>query len=304
MLVYNSNGSLSSWGFLTDEEDENEDHNNEDTEKESRDGPTNGVKDVKCRVELFKILLDPSTLAAAHQQGLSQGSWTAADVQRFATDYLRQIYLHTKKVIELQTGARGNHGWANTSIEFLFSVPTTWTKMQVINIFKGVIRNAGFGVEGRNHSARIDLTEAEAAAVATLKTSAVRFGMGSVFLAVDAGGGTTDLALMRVTSNDTVNPQMSQIAAVKGVGIGSTVLDRAFVKLVSNRLASFPDANKELPEDCATRLVRSHRYKMVKHKFGEAVYMQPIFKIQVEGVSHQFTHKGLGIENGRMLFSL
>lgn len=76
------------------------------------------------------------------------------------------------------------------------------TSLRVVRAFNTVIRDAGFGVEGSRHKAEVDLTEAEAAAVATLKTSTVRFDLGSLFLSVDAGGGTTDIALMQVTSAD------------------------------------------------------------------------------------------------------
>lgn len=50
------------------------------------------------------------------------------------------------------------------AVTFLFSVPTTWTRMAIINIFKDIVRDAGFGVEGLKRIAQIDLTEAEAAA--------------------------------------------------------------------------------------------------------------------------------------------
>jgi hypothetical protein len=132
----------------------------------------------------------------------------------------------------------------------------------------------------------------------------VAFDSGSLFLTVDAGGGTTDLALMRVTSNDPNFPQMVQISAVKGVGIGSTLIDRAFVRLIMERLAQYPDVKSKLPSDFAVRLSRSHHFKILKHKFGERVYMQPVFKLQLEGVSHEFSHVGLGLENGRMLFTM
>jgi len=109
---------------------------------------------------------------------------------------------------------------------------------------------------------------------------------------------------MRVTSTDMACPRMSQVSAVKGVGIGSTLIDRAFIRLVSQRLAAWPDVQSQLPTNLATRMAQSHHFRIVKHKFGEKVYMQPKFKIQVEGVSHDFSHPGIGIENGRMVFTM
>ncbi|KAK3349838.1 hypothetical protein B0T25DRAFT_250121 [Lasiosphaeria hispida] len=284
-LVYHTHGVLSSWGFMCDDDD--------------GDG-TPG----KIRREFFKIFMEPETLASAHQNGITSAPASTLEAQRFVTDYLRQIYAHVKESIETQIGKRHYGGWADMAVEFLFSVPTTWTTILVINTFKDAIRNAGFGVEGPRHSAQVDLTEAEAAAVATLKISAVNFNMGSLFLTVDAGGGTTDLALMQVTSTDQQIPQMASLQPVSGVGVGASVIDHLFVRLVSQRLAEFPDISAALPPDFPARLARSHHFRTLKHKFGERAYMQPVFRVPMEGVAHDFSHHGLGISNGRMIFTV
>lgn len=279
-LVYNADGTLSSWGFMCADDDE----------------PASG----KIQREFFKIFIDKETLDAAQQQGLSRVPRDTAEARVFLTDYLRQVYAHIKESIELQLGRRS--GWADLAVKFLFSVPTTWTSMSLINIFKGVVRDAGFGIEGRLHEAFVDLTEAEAASIATLKTSAISFNPGDLFLVVDAGGGTTDLALMKVTSTDPRAPRMSQAAAVRGIGIGSSLIDRAFVRLVKQRLLQHPDAQDKLPSDLATVMASGHHFKTIKHKFGEKVWMQDTFKMPMQGVSFDFNHKGLRVENGRMLF--
>ncbi|KAK2591513.1 hypothetical protein QQS21_010788 [Conoideocrella luteorostrata] len=283
-LVYNADGSLSSWGYMCADDDVDE--------------PGSG----KTRRDFFKIFIDSASLAAA--QSVPKAPKTTGEAQKSATDYLTQVYKHVKKTIEMQIGRqRVDGGWADLTVVFLFSVPTTWTRMETINSFKGIIRSAGFGVGGPRHSAEVDLTEAEAAAVATLKTSAINFRTGSLFLAVDAGGGTTDLALMRVKSTDARFPQMAQMAAVKGVGIGSTLIDRAFIRLVDRRLDDWPEVREQLPANFAARMAKGHHFRTVKHKFGESVYMQPTFKIQMDGVSFNYSHSGLGVEHGHMLFS-
>ncbi|PHH83882.1 hypothetical protein CDD83_2874 [Cordyceps sp. RAO-2017] len=283
MLIYNADGSISSWGFQCADDDE-------------RDGG-------KRWRDLFKVFLDDSAIATAQQQGLAKAPSSTAEARRYTTDFLRRVYGHVKETVERQMGLRRHAGgsWADLAVLFLFSVPTTWTRMETINVFKDLVRDAGFGAEALRHEARVDLTEAEAAAVTTLKTSAVRFAAGSLFLTVDAGGGTTDLALMRITSADAAVPQMEQVAAVRGVGIGSTLIDRAFIRLVARRLAAWPDVERLQPADLAARMARGHHFHNVKHKFGGSVYMQSVFRIQMDGVSHTFTHGGLGVENGRLL---
>jgi hypothetical protein len=50
-------------------------------------------------------------------------------------------------------------------------------------------------------------------------------------------------------------------------------------------------------------MARSPGFKSVKHKFGEKVYMQPVYKIVMEGVGFDVSHEGLGVQEGRMLFT-
>ncbi|KAL3594916.1 hypothetical protein FPOAC2_09234 [Fusarium poae] len=217
--VYNADGSISSWGFMCADDDHD---------------PS------KTRREFFKIFLDPDTLEAAQQQGLTNVPRSTGEARQFVTDYLKLIYAHVKDSIEIRMGIGG---WGTLSVLFLFSAPTTWTSMAVVNAFKGAIHDAGFGTEGSRHSALVDLTESEAAAVATLKTGAVNLRANSIFLTVDAGGGTTDLALMRVQSTDFNFPQLSQVTAVSGLGVGSTLIDRAFARLVSQEWLRIPTSD-------------------------------------------------------------
>lgn len=280
-LIYNPDGiTVSSWGFLCADDD--------------------GVLG-KVRRECFKIFLDDATLAAVRQQGSMNVPRSTAEAQRFVTDYLGKVYMHVKETVESEMGRQP---WKDKTVTFLFSVPTTWENMNIINVFKGCIWDAGFESGGSHHSALVDLTEAEAAAVATLKTSPIPFENGNLFLTVDAGGGTTDLALMRITSMDGVFPQMSQVTAVNGLGVGGSLIDLSFMKLVQQRLATYPDVYSHLPRDLAVRMSRSPYFLNVKYKFGQRVWMQsPVIRIQMEGVSHDFSHANLGIENGCMLFA-
>lgn len=285
-LVYNANNTVSFWGFLCAD-------NNDDT-----------TPPRKTRCEFFKLSLGAETLAGAHAQGITGAPASALEAQRLTTDYLAQVYRHIKGSIERELGRQHIGGWTDMSVQFLFSVPTTWTSLRVVRAFKTVIRDAGFGVEGSRHKAEVDLTEAEVAAVATLKTSNVRFDLGSLFLSVDAGGGTTDIALMQVTSADQQVPQMSSLHPVTGVGIGASVIDRVFMRMVQAKVMAFPEVAAVLPPDYPVRLSRSHQFWTLKHKFGVKVYMQPVFRIPVEGVTHDFTHPGVGIENGRTVFTM
>ncbi|KAI3337561.1 hypothetical protein HD806DRAFT_476989 [Xylariaceae sp. AK1471] len=279
-LVYNEDGSLSSWGYLCEDDDAPE----------------------KQRREFFKVFLDRETLDAARQQGISQAPASIIDAQKLVVDYLKELYTHVKSTVELYTGI-SHMGWQSLAVEFIFSVPTTWRSQDIINTFKKCIEAAGFGAEGQHHSATVELTESEAAAVGTIKSTAVDFQSGDIFLSVDAGGGTTDFALMQVVEARKPFPSLSQINQVDGIGIGSTLIDQAFVSLVNTRLSKFSGLVDQLPPDCAERLAKSDRFKTTKHKFGERVYQSNSYKLTLDGVPFNFNHAAAGIELGRIVIS-
>ncbi|KAK6853859.1 hsp70 family chaperone [Apiospora arundinis] len=278
-LVYNSDKSLSSWGPLCEDDDS-----------------------TKERWEFFKIFLDKPTLDAAHQVGISQAPNSVREAQKLVSDFLRQVYSHVKYTVELHTGI-SHVGWENLAVEFIFSAPTTWRTQQTINTFKEAIREAGFGVEGHRHSANVELTESEAASVGTIKGTTVSFRKDDVFLSIDAGGGTTDFALMRVVEDREPFPLLSQISQVDGIGIGASLIDQAFVSLVNDRFKKFPDLFKVLPNDCAQRLVKSERFRITKYKFGEHVYKSSTYKLPLEGVPFDFNHAGARIESGKVILN-
>lgn len=278
-LVYGQDQTLSSWGFLCEDDDELE----------------------KQRREFFKIFLDRLNLVEAQIKGLQGAPDSVSRAQQLATDYLRQVYAHVKSTIEHQTGIGPFTGWKDWAVEFVFSVPTTWRSLEVVNTFKAAIQEAGFGTEGPNHSSTVELTESEAAAVATIKSTAVSFEKGDIFLTVDAGGGTTDFALMQVVDAREPFPTLKQLTQVDGVGIGSTLIDRAFLDLVEKRISPFKDLVEQLPPDSIEKLVRSDKFRTTKHKFGENVYNTPVYKLPMEGLGFKFTHEGAGIESARFL---
>ncbi|KAL2684520.1 hypothetical protein Neosp_005598 [[Neocosmospora] mangrovei] len=278
-LVYNHDHTVSSWGFFSAVYDD-------------------PLPPGKREHRFFKMFLDQDTCDEARKAGLTTFA-TTAEASRCAADYLREIYRHIKRTYEEMTGTTN---WANASVSFLFSVPTTWRGLDVSNTFKATIRSAGFGTEGPRHLAQIDLTEAEAAAVDTLKSGVVNFRAGDVFLTIDAGGGTTDFSLVQVTKVDNGIPQMSQIAEVSGIGIGSTLIDSAFGDLIEQRLAANPDIPLNITDGLAERMMKSERFRAIKHLCGDPAAIAQVHRITMPGVSSDFTHDRLRAERGCMFF--
>jgi hypothetical protein len=167
-IAYPRDGSEPRWGFSCDNEDEYHE-----------------VADVR---EHFKIYLDQDAIDAAHSRGVRDMPETVAEAMGLITDYLRQIHQHVKFSLESATGT-----WKDKRVEFVFSLPTTWNSLDITNNFNDAIRAAGFTAENpEKHSARLELTEAEAAAVYMANNPPFALLNGDIVLICDAGGGTTE----------------------------------------------------------------------------------------------------------------
>jgi hypothetical protein len=167
-IAYPRDGSEPRWGFLCDSDDDYHE-----------------VADVR---EHFKIYLDQDSLDSARKGGVRDMPATVGEATGLITDYLRQIHQHVKVSLEAATGS-----WRDRRIEFVFSLPTTWTSMDTTNKFNEAIRAAGFTSDNpEKHSAKLELTEAEAAGVYMATNPQVTFSRGDIVLICDAGGGTTE----------------------------------------------------------------------------------------------------------------
>jgi hypothetical protein len=257
----------------------------------------------KHRPKWFKMYLDQETLDRAQKHRLSFIPRSPIEARQYATDYLRAIYIHVREFMQTR-----QLGWLQVRIEFIFSIPTTWTTQEVLESFKSLISDAGFGTESEAHLVTLELTEAEAAAVYTIKSSQVPFQRGDVFLSCDAGGGTTDLALTRVITSDAEGvPTLKQIAAVNGLGIGSTLLDRAFEALVQQRLVTYTASKGELPaeipRDLSVLMATSSQWIRVKHNIGtRESQMLPQLSVRIDELP-RYSNADLRIDRGRMIFS-
>ncbi len=114
--------------------------------------------------EWFKVFFDEVEYnkARGHKHSIPYLLPSYSHVKKAYEDFLGQLYVHVKS--QLQDIVKQ---WSTADIEFLFSVPTTWTKLSMTREFRRIAMSAGFGRDGINHSVEISLTEAEAAAIHT-----------------------------------------------------------------------------------------------------------------------------------------
>ncbi|KAL8366622.1 hypothetical protein RB595_010471 [Gaeumannomyces hyphopodioides] len=238
---------------------------------------------------LFKLFVDRASLASHRSSGRAgKIPETHEHALQIATDYLHCVYQYIEGSIMTKLGGRKGGGdaatWGSLAIEFVFSVPTTWTAPEILNDQKTCIFNAGFARDHKHHRSIVDLTEAEAAAIAVLESPNVDFYQGDLFLCIDAGGGTTGLALVRATS---IDPQWQEIDQAGG----------------DDGPEDGPGAPGVAP-DSAARMARSQPFENLKRYFGDVLSgWEPPYWIRVDELPSNADVPALQIANGKMMFS-
>ena len=281
LLVYpNNNPQPCSWGFLSETSSEQ-------------------YADDKDFKDWFKTYLDPIRLAEAQKDDPDNTFRSIQEVEKCYEDYLRLLYRHIE--FKLESDIQGAT-WQNARIEFIFSVPTTW-KPEVVETFRGIIQKAGFG-GWPSHQVTIGLTEAEAAAVHTSIEASGIFKERDVLLVCDAGGGTTDLSVLRVTDTGGQALSLEQLDVVFGATIGSAAIDSDFETLVAKRLEQ-ADRSKKLgvaPEELAWEMMKSKDFQNTKCEHG-GPDDTPIFSVPIQKFNHTYVDHSVAIEHGEMRFS-
>lgn len=185
--------------------------------------------------EWFKTCLDPARLAKRQQEDPEEAPQSIQEVEKWYEDYLRKMYEYLSFKLG---GELSGTTWEQARVEFIFSVPTTWPPIPVVENFRRLATLAGFG-SIETHTVSIGLTEAEAAAVHISTEAPGIFRPDEILIVCDAGGGTTDLSVLRVNkvpgSSNTQDITLQQLDVVFGETIGSAAIDYEFEKMVSER---------------------------------------------------------------------
>ncbi|RMJ17635.1 hypothetical protein CDV36_002689 [Fusarium kuroshium] len=287
IIAYQANNP-SSWGF---------DVNTQEMPKAP------GIK------SFFKGVFDEKDLLQANQEtGLNI---TIDEVERWLTDYLRQLYGHIKNSLEGRLPK-----WEAARIRFLFSYPTTWSE-ETVQRFKKVIQKAGFGrSDGPSsgpHEIEVTLNEAEAAMAYSFAESKLP-NAGDHLMIADIGGGTSDVSIFQVKGYEDMSPKLFLQAAGQGMNTGSTKIDEGFETTLRKQLRSLPQLNLggadsamiETAIELRTwKMVQDPAFLNAKCKYGNkpsGPLIKPFFYVPVPQLDTSFSDQRLEVENGRMRF--
>lgn len=244
-------------------------------------------------VELFKLHLDP-----AFRGDPRPDAPTLQQAQQWFQDYLRGIHDHIAI-----TFSDSIPRWRNQKAEFVFSVPTTWKNPSMIAEIERLIKNAGFGSDGASpgaHRATIGLTEAEAAAVYASKQ---QYEKDDVVLVCDAGGGTTDVNVLKLLSSGAEPTRLQQLSWVDGRPIGSTSIDMGVHRLIVKRLSLIQHQLAEDLEAIADQMMVG-RFERFKCMYGTPLSeASPELLLAVPGLQPGFTNPNAMIQNSMMSLS-
>ncbi|KAL9601205.1 MAG: hypothetical protein Q9219_002705 [cf. Caloplaca sp. 3 TL-2023] len=250
-LIYHGD-KLQSWGFLCDSPDQPEHPDSE-------------------RQQYFKLWLDRSHLQKVYPDPDSGVSHE--DVKKWFTDFLKKLYQHIKRTF---LDGPYDQEWRST-VNFVFSVPTTWKTRNVLSTFKECIQEAGFK-NRKNHNYSIGLTEAEAAAIHTFRSKALSIRDAAVLEAV-------------------------------GKPVGSVNIDMAFASFVQGRLEkaeksmpSIADDDPEWAEKTAWQMTRD-RFQYHKCAFGTTEGTHEKFRMKIPDFSTSRSFPDACIESKYMTFT-
>ncbi|KAJ5734832.1 hypothetical protein N7533_013235 [Penicillium manginii] len=218
--------------------------------------------------EFFKLHLAPN------YRGNYPGEPSRQDAQRWFTDYIQCIYQHVVSHFNATIPQ-----FSSRQVEFLFSVPTTWKDVRMVEETRALLKRA-VSAETQAHHVSIGLTEAEAAAV---YAGNEHYKEGDTLIVCDSGGGTTDVNVLKLISSLGEPTRLEQLGQVEGQPIGSVFIDRHVHQIVSQNLEGIRDHLRYSPSETAWRIITG-RFQRFKCGFGSEATSTPYLKLDIPGL--------------------
>ncbi|KAL3469292.1 hypothetical protein BJX99DRAFT_78386 [Aspergillus californicus] len=278
-IRYSTQSNSIKWGFQC--EDDSTRSSSSSVNLHAQDDPGGEMK------QYFKLNLDPAFTDSR------QNAPTREEAMKYFRDYIRAVYGYVldyfRKTLPRSEGLR---------VEFVFSVPTTWKDPRMVEELRAAVEFGENGDRGL-HRAVIGLTEAEAAGV---YVSGLHYQKDDVILVCDAGGGTTDVNVLKLVSAPGEPTIYHPLGFVEGKPVGSVFIDLGVHNLLCSKLSPIKSALSGSIEDTASQMMHG-RFERFKCSFG--VEGEDLSALQLEVpttvVDPHFPEHG--VHNGRMFIS-
>ncbi|KAH0565987.1 hypothetical protein GP486_000614 [Trichoglossum hirsutum] len=204
------------------------------------------------------------------------------DVRRWFVDFLRALHDYIAAYLERPPWQLDRLA---TKVEFVIGLPTLWKERdELICDFKNIVEQAGFK-PGANCDVIFRLTEAEASAVYTAKSLGRDYREGDVILVCDAGGGTTDVCVLRVRAVGGGVVELEALDEPRALYAGSIQIDNAFEKYAVESLVAIRLEHRQLPDYTERDMARSKPFQDAKLAFGTSTSVA-VESIPVPGLSN------------------
>ncbi|KAL2871627.1 Hsp70 family protein [Aspergillus lucknowensis] len=238
------------------------------------------VPDAKDIKQYFKLNLDPGFVDSRPDAP------TREQATRYFQDYIRCVYQYV-----LSYFAKTMPRFDGMKVEFVFSVPTTWKDPRMVAELRESIV-----FDRPEHRATIGLTEAEAAAV---YVSGLHYQKNDVILVCDAGGGTTDVNVLKLASAPGEPTIYNPLGFVEGKPVGSVFIDLGVHQLVCAKLEPVRLSLPGTTEDIAWKMMIG-RFERFKCSFGVEGEQLPTLKLELPATLSESHFPEQGIHNGQL----
>lgn len=118
----------------------------------------------------------------------------------------------------------------------------------------------------------------------------------------DAGGGTTDVNVLKVESAMKGSFELKPLSWTEGAAIGSTLIDHKIRKLVIDLLNNIQDHLSESPNVLATKMMQD-RFETFKCSFGSPGLDVPKLLLPIPGIAAGLNLPHARIEDSKMVLT-
>jgi hypothetical protein len=203
-------------------------------------------------------------------------------------DYLSLLYRWLQVSL-----AEGYTDYNEMNVQYCFSIPTSWARNSMIDLFRSVITKAGFG-QGRNPFETILFLEADAVASYALGET---WALQDLFVVCNAGALYTDVNVFKRTGvkDAGTGPRIPLVCSSEDPTIGMNFIDSAAEEYIADSLEEIRNLLPEGPSVVAKKMVED-RFQNWKRTLGSdfkpTTASLPVLELPLDRYAHRGSVSG------------